>query len=1010
MKNFLLVFVCLFSINASAQRNVILIIGDDMGTDYCGFYENHQDTVNLPNLRKLLAKGVRFTNVTANPLCSPTRAGILTGRYSFRTGVSTSIGLDGKDKSLDTAEITIPKLLNIYSPGGIAKAHFGKWHLNTDSPSTNMIIPNQFGYDYFSGNFRAMVYDYYKWKKITNGVQTTVKNYATTETIDNAISWIKDQQASKPLFVCVAFNAPHEPWHLPPSNLHSYPNLSGTANDIAANPKNYYKAAMEAMDREIGRLFDTLQVYNRLDSTDIIFVGDNGNPREICQNPLDMFKSKGTIYQGGVNVPMIIAGPSVINPGRVSDALVNTVDIFASVLELFNDYTWRSDIPSNIPVDSKSIVPILKDTSNLIRPWAFTEIFNSKTASAGGKTVRNLTYKYLQFENGGKEFYNLIDDPYERKNLLDSFLTDTEITNYLTLCNQLSQITGNPADCNALLNLVPTITNELCHGDAIGTVELNVTGGIPAYTYLWADGNSSRIRKKLSAGRYPIRITDKRGQYICDTIVISEPPPLFLDADFTPSNCGGDVSLTLLGGLGPYSYNWSNGSSDAVLTNVRPATYIVTVTDANLCQIKDTLALVNNSILHTPTSTNVIYCFGEPSTVVNASTNGGQSPYSYLWSTGATTQAAAGLTPGIYTVIVTDSLGCKDSTLFNVSSNTALVIKPYFQKPTCSSDIGYIKATIKGGVSPYNYLWSNGSTDFPKIANLGAGIYSVTITDHIGCSVTASYEMIRNGNAPTKPGLISGPTHINCGETFVANYSTTAVANTLTYNWTVPNNAEIISGQGTRFITITFSTSFVSGNISVTALNYCGQSLTQTLQVSSIPAIPVTIVGPINVCANQMNVAYSIAPVADATNYLWTQPTSATLVSGQGTNNIVLNFKSYAGNLKVQAQNACGNSIDKKLFIAINCREQGDEIGINDLQVFPNPSHDVFNLSFNSEADNNYSISIKDVLGREVLKENKKAEADFNQTTFNLKNVSPGFYFMTFEMNGMYKIVKITVK
>ena len=97
---FLLCTLCT-TIALFAQRNVILIIADDLGSDYCGFYENHVDTAKMPNIRRLLARGVRFRNAWSNPLCSPTRAGILTGRYSFRTGVGTAVG--GTSPVLDTA-------------------------------------------------------------------------------------------------------------------------------------------------------------------------------------------------------------------------------------------------------------------------------------------------------------------------------------------------------------------------------------------------------------------------------------------------------------------------------------------------------------------------------------------------------------------------------------------------------------------------------------------------------------------------------------------------------------------------------------------------------------------------------------------------------------------------------------------------------------------------------------------------------------------------------------------
>jgi arylsulfatase B len=113
MKNIFFTLV-LIATSAKAQRNVIVIIADDLGSDYCGFYENHVDTAKMPNIRKLLARGVRFSQAWSNPLCSPTRSGILTGRYSFRTGVGDVISGAGS-KELDTSEKTIPKLLKLLS-------------------------------------------------------------------------------------------------------------------------------------------------------------------------------------------------------------------------------------------------------------------------------------------------------------------------------------------------------------------------------------------------------------------------------------------------------------------------------------------------------------------------------------------------------------------------------------------------------------------------------------------------------------------------------------------------------------------------------------------------------------------------------------------------------------------------------------------------------------------------------------------------------------------------------
>ncbi len=436
-------FTSLFVFHIQAQRNVILIIADDLGTDYCGFYENHLDTAAMPNIRKLLKKGVRFSRAWSNPLCSPTRAGILTGRYSFRTGVGNAIGGAGS-AVLDTAEVTIPRLLNKYKPNGIAKANIGKWHLQLATPNTNYTFPQKMGYDHFEGNFLGAINSFTNWTKVKNGTASTVTNYATTETVDNAITWVNANQ-NKPFFLWLAFNAPHSPFHLPPTNLHSYKNLSGTAADITANPKPYFKAAVEALDTEIGRLFDNLQAINQLENTDIIFMGDNGNDPKTAQATGG---AKGSIYQGGVSVPFIISGPSVVNPNRVSNALVNTTDLFATILELFGHSTWSSQISSNKPVDSKSILPILKNTATEVRTWAFTEVFKNPTIAADGKAIRNDEYKLLQFDNGKQEFYNLKNDLSESSDLLKkSTLTSAESSNYQYLCSQMNTLLSKTDIC-----------------------------------------------------------------------------------------------------------------------------------------------------------------------------------------------------------------------------------------------------------------------------------------------------------------------------------------------------------------------------------------------------------------------------------------------------------------------------------------------------------------------------------------------------------------------------------
>jgi arylsulfatase B len=451
----LLLTLCLATAVQAQQRNVVLIIADDLGTDYLGFYENHGDTAAMPNIRALLQRGVRFQNAWSNPICSPTRAGILTGRYSFRTGVGTAVGGVSGGPSLAMTEKTLPQLLETYQPN-IAKANIGKWHLH-GSQAANLMNPNLLGYDHYSGLFIGTLPSYTNWSKVTNGVTSTVTTYATTETVNDAIAWTSAQ--TNPFFLWLAFNAPHSPFHLPPAGLHSYTNLSGLAQDIAQNPEAYYKASIEALDTEIGRLFASLKLQGKFDNTDFIFIGDNGDPQQTAQNA-NPARSKGTIYQAGVHVPMIIAGPSVTNPGRVSGALVNTVDLFSTIIEMFGYANWPSQIAADKPVDSKSLMPILTNTSTSERAWAFTEVFKPITEAEDGKTMRNTDYKLLRFNNGAEAFYNLTLDPDESNNLLNNTLNSEQLINYNFLCNAMGDLIGSGSFCSPAVGTINVEADE----------------------------------------------------------------------------------------------------------------------------------------------------------------------------------------------------------------------------------------------------------------------------------------------------------------------------------------------------------------------------------------------------------------------------------------------------------------------------------------------------------------------------------------------------------------------
>lgn len=438
----LFVWFAAFGVPVFAQQNVVLIIADDLGTDYLGFYDDGLDTAKMPHVRSLLAKGVRFRRAWSFPYCSEIRAAVLTGRYPFRTGVGTVID-DPSDTQLDTAELSIGKVIKRSVSKHYATANIGKWHLHTQSAATRN-YPAVLGYDHYAGNFSGALQDFFDWQKIVDGAPSVrVTHYATTEQTDDALDWLESLPPGKPFFLWQAFNAPHSPYHLPPATLHSVTGLTGTAQHIQQNRPRYFKAMIEAMDTEIGRLLQWLDTHHLRDSTNIIFIGDNGTASSVCQWP-DPQRSKGTVYEAGVHVPLIISGPAISAPGRTSDALASTTDLFATILEMTGISDWKSHIPAAKPVDAVSLLAILKNTKTAVRDWVFTEVFTNTPTSADAKAIRDTDFKLTRFDNGREEFYHLSADPNEQNNLLQGTLSADARAHYQFLCRALSDLLASP--------------------------------------------------------------------------------------------------------------------------------------------------------------------------------------------------------------------------------------------------------------------------------------------------------------------------------------------------------------------------------------------------------------------------------------------------------------------------------------------------------------------------------------------------------------------------------------
>ncbi len=377
-----------------SQPNILLIIADDMGLDACPGYELGAIKPSMPNLENMISTGIRFNNVWSYPTCSPTRSSILTGKYGFRTGVTKT------DDELSISEISIQKYLDNNLGSAYNHAVIGKWHLSKD-----LNHPTNIGINYYAGSLSGGLSSYWNWKLTYNNLTNTSTEYNTTKYTNMAIDWIENQ--SQPWFLWLAYNAPHNPIHLPPDNLYSQGVLPTDEASIDANPMPYFMAMIESIDSEIGRLLSAMNTEEK-ENTVIIFIGDNGTPSAVAQD-YNSRRVKGTVYQGGINIPMIISGKNVTRFNQSEDALINTTDLFATIASI-------AGVPIFKINDSQNFKELLSDKNAEKRDFIYAEIGNESGNS--DYTLRNDTHKYIRFSDGSEKLFNLSIDPLESVNLL----------------------------------------------------------------------------------------------------------------------------------------------------------------------------------------------------------------------------------------------------------------------------------------------------------------------------------------------------------------------------------------------------------------------------------------------------------------------------------------------------------------------------------------------------------------------------------------------------------------
>jgi arylsulfatase A-like enzyme len=403
---------------ADASRpNFVYILADDLGYTDVGW---HGDEIKTPNLDKLANEGAKLEAFYVQPVCSPTRAALMTGRYPMRHGLQVGVVRPWADHGLPLDERTLPAALKEV---GYETAITGKWHLGHFKPE---YLPTKRGFDHQYGHYNGAL-DYFThdrdgghdWHK--DDKANYDKGYSTVLLGDEAVRLIKERSKSKPLFLYVPFNAVHSPLQALDEDLAKYAHIKD-------KKRQTYCAMMSCLDDQVGRIVKALDDEKIRSNTLILFSSDNGGPLGSGATNVGLRAGKGTLYEGGVRVCAMANWPGKIKPGSVVNEPLHIADVYPTLLKLagaslkqekpLDGFDAWETIAEGKKSPRKEILHNTTPTAGAIRMGDWKLVINGnepiddvETSGAPRRRQRMAT---------GVELFNVAQDRAEKNNLAES--------------------------------------------------------------------------------------------------------------------------------------------------------------------------------------------------------------------------------------------------------------------------------------------------------------------------------------------------------------------------------------------------------------------------------------------------------------------------------------------------------------------------------------------------------------------------------------------------------------
>ncbi len=431
------------------------------------------------------------------------------------------------------------------------------------------------------------------------------------------------------------------------------------------------------------------------------------------------------------------------------------------------------------------------------------------------------------------------------------------------------------------LTAVTSLTQVACSGGSSGAVDLTVSGGSGPYSFTWSDSNNNQNRTGLTQGTYVVQIADANGCRTTATASLTQPQPLNLYEAVTPVTCNGgnngQITLTASGGSGVYSFTWSDSNTNQNRTGLMAGAYSVSATDSRGCSQTLSVTITQPTALTTTLQSTTITCAGGTNGVVDLTVSGGTTPYTYVWSKGATTEDISGLPTGNYSVTITDNGGCQLSDTRMLAEPTPLVVSLTPTNNLCQFDLtGQITSNVSGGTAGYTYLWNTGAAT-PSVTGLAVGRYSLTVTDANNCVASGLTSL----SAPSALSVVAQISGVGCFSNATGAINVTALGGSApyTFDWT-QNDGNLGLRQFTTASGLDGVANLRAGyyTVFITDQNNCTQNRTYFVQQPDQP-LSLSIATRLEICPSDQSGGLSLSVAGGTTPYSFSWSSGATTQS-----------------------------------------------------------------------------------------------------------------------------------